>query len=72
MAIASFIMGDYHRALRFLAWAEETFLINGRTYPWYVLESSNLVTLTKLADKANEANLAPGQELVTLPGHKII
>jgi len=59
VAIASFIMGDYHRALRFLAWAEETFLINGRTYPWYVLESSNLVTLTKLADKANEANLAP-------------
>lgn len=51
VAIASIIMGDRGKAVQFAQWAEETFLLNNRPYPWYVLESSNVITLTELLAK---------------------
>ncbi len=45
VALASLIMGDSNKALEFAGWANETFLLNDRPYPWYVLKSANLITL---------------------------
>ncbi len=55
VAIASMIMGDRGKAVQFAQWAEETFLLNNRPYPWYVLESSNVITLTELLAQTGTA-----------------
>ncbi|HOP70541.1 MAG TPA: hypothetical protein PLF60_02610 [Bacillota bacterium] len=48
VAVASFMMGDRDKALEFVGWADREYLLNGRPYPWYILESANLVTLLEL------------------------
>lgn len=48
VAVASLIMGDSSKSLDYLAWANQTFLLNGRAYPWHVAESANFITLVEL------------------------
>jgi hypothetical protein len=41
--------GDRDKALEFVDWVNQKYLLNSRPYPWYILESANLVTLLELA-----------------------
>lgn len=45
VAVASLKMGDRMRAMEFVNWAGEQYLVKDRPYPWYVLESANLITV---------------------------
>lgn len=49
VAVASLMMGDRDKALEFVDWVNQKYLLNSRPYPWYILESANLVTLLELA-----------------------
>ncbi|MGI6660293.1 MAG: hypothetical protein ACOX34_01120 [Bacillota bacterium] len=48
VAVASLMMGDWDKALGFVDWAYGEYLLNGRPYPWYILESADFVTLLEL------------------------
>ena len=47
VALTSIIMGETDKAFQFVKWVDEAFIRNNRPYPWYILESSNLITLVR-------------------------
>lgn len=61
IALASARMGDADRASRYLSWVAEEFGQKARPYPWYVLESANILDLYRELHPSEGAPGAGGQ-----------
>lgn len=49
VAVAAAMMGDFDRVGSYAAWVKEEYMETGRPYPWYILESANLLRALALA-----------------------